>query len=56
MALNNIYEFSCGEQSGWMYEVNGVYPGKSCSKYDVEDGDIIKWNYTCKLGKDLEGE
>ena len=50
------YEFSCGEQSGWMYEVNGVYPGKSCSKYDVEDGDIIKWNYTCKLGKDLEGE
>ena len=53
---NNIYEFSCGEQSGWMYEVNGVYPGKSCSKYDVEDGDIIKWNYTCKLGKDLEGE
>ena len=52
----NIYEFSCGEQSGWMYEVNGVYPGKSCSKYDVEDGDIIKWNYTCKLGKDLEGE
>ena len=54
--INNIYEFSCGEQSGWMYEVNGVYPGKSCSKYDVEDGDIIKWNYTCKLGKDLEGE
>ena len=54
--INNIYEFSCGEQSGWMYEVNGVYPGKSCSKYDVVDGDIIKWNYTCKLGKDLEGE
>ena len=54
--INNIYEFSCGEQSGWMYEVNGVYPGKSCGKYDVEDGDIIKWNYTCKLGKDLEGE
>ncbi len=26
--INNIYEFSCGEQSGWMYEVNGVYPGK----------------------------
>ena len=32
--INNIYEFSCGEQSGWMYEVD-VY--KRQSQYGVGD-------------------
>lgn len=25
--INHLYEFSCGELSGWMYRVNGVFPG-----------------------------
>ena len=36
--INNIYEFSCGELSGWMYCVNGEYPNVGCSDYKIKDG------------------
>ena len=52
--IDNIYEFSCGDLSGWMYCVNGKYPNVSCSDYKVKDSDVIEWHYTCDLGKDLE--
>lgn len=52
--IDNIYEFSCGRQSGWMYCVNGDYPGKSCSDYELKDGDAVEWHYTCNLGEDLK--
>lgn len=52
--IDNIYEFSCGELSGWQYSVNGTYPGKSCSDYKLEAGDVIEWRYTCDLGEDLK--
>lgn len=52
--ISNIYEFSCGELSGWMYCVNGEYPGKSCSDYTVKNNDVIEWHYTCDLGEDLK--
>ena len=29
--IGNLYEYDCGEQSGWMYRVNGVFPGYGCS-------------------------
>ena len=29
--IGNLYEFDCGPQSGWMYSVNGTYPGLGCS-------------------------
>lgn len=51
--INNLYEFDCGRWSGWMYEVNGWYPNYGCSRYIVQPGDVIKWNYTCDLGRDL---
>ena len=51
--IGNIYEFDCGPQSGWMYSVNGVYPGLGCSAYTLADGDVIVFNYTCDLGADL---
>lgn len=51
--INNLYEFDCGEGSGWMYRVNGVFPNYGCSQYQVEDGDTIEWLYTCDLGVDL---
>ncbi len=53
--INNFYEFSCGELSGWMYCVNGWYPNYGCSRYEVKSGDVIEWNYTCDLGRDLPG-
>ena len=51
--INNLYEFDCGQLSGWMYNVNGWFPNYGCSKYTVQDGDVINWVYTCNLGKDV---
>ena len=51
--INNIYEFDCGEGSGWMYRVNGWFPNYGCSRYQLKDGDKIEWIYTCSLGKDI---
>lgn len=51
--INNIYEFDCGNLSGWMYSVNGWYPNYGCSRYALTDGDVIKWRYTCDLGRDV---
>ena len=51
--INQLYEFDCGELSGWMYNVNGWYPNYGCSKYEVSDGDVIEWRYTCDLGRDV---
>ena len=52
--INHLYEFDCGEQSGWMYKVNEWFPNYGCSSYDVSDGDVIVWCYTCAgLGADV---
>lgn len=51
--INNLYEFDVGEQSGWMYSVNGWFPNYGCSRYQVEDGDVICFVYTCDLGGDV---
>ncbi len=51
--INYLYEFDAGEQSGWMFMVNGVFPNYGCSDYILEDGDSIVWAYTCDMGKDL---
>ncbi len=51
--INHLYEFSCGELSGWMYTVNGIFPNYGCSKYVLRDGDEIVWSYTCDLGRDV---
>jgi len=51
--INQLYEFDCGELSGWMYSVNGWFPNYGCSKYTVSNGDTISWVYTCDLGKDV---
>ena len=58
-AINNLYEFDAGELSGWMYCVTPLatgqrwYPNYGCSRYQLSPGDVIEWNYTCDLGKDL---
>lgn len=54
--INNIYEFDCGELSGWMYKVNGWFPNYGSSRYALQDGDVIEWVYTCDLGRDIGGD
>ena len=51
--INNLYEFDCGELSGWMYKVNGWFPNYGCSRYLLKNGDVIEWVYTCDLGRDV---
>ncbi|MDO4793096.1 MAG: DUF4430 domain-containing protein [Filifactor alocis] len=51
--INNLYEFDCGELSGWMYKVNGWFPNYGSSRYRLRDGDRIEWVYTCDLGRDV---
>lgn len=54
--IGNLYEFDCGEQSGWMYKVNGWFPNYGCSSYTLSDGDSIVFVYTCNgLGADVGG-
>lgn len=50
--INHLYEFSCGEGSGWNYLVNGAAPAVGCSRYPLADGDKISFVYTCELGGD----
>lgn len=51
--IGNLYEFDCGELSGWMYRVNGQTPGCGCSSYTVKSGDVIEFMYSCNLGVDI---
>lgn len=53
--INNLYEFDCGELSGWMYKVNGWFPNYGASRYQLQDGDVVDWVYTCDLGRDIGG-
>ena len=53
--ISNLYEFDCGELSGWMYRVNGWFPNYGSSRYQLKDGDVVEWVYTCDQGKDVGG-
>jgi len=53
--IANLYEFDCGELSGWMYKVNDWFPNYGCSRYQLKAGDRIEWVYTCDLGVDVGG-
>lgn len=55
--INHLYEFDCGFESGWMYEVNDGFPNYGSSAYEVKPGDKIEWKYTCTgLGTDVGAE
>lgn len=51
--IHQLYEFDCGDLSGWNYTVNGKQLNRGCSKYQVQEGDVIAWRFTCERGKDL---
>lgn len=53
--IKNLYEFDCGELSGWMYKVNNWFPNYGCSRYGLKDGDVVELVYTCSLGADIGG-
>lgn len=55
-SIGGLSEFDGGPESGWMYSVNGVFPDKSAGSYLLSDGDVLRWQYTKNLGKDIGGE
>lgn len=54
--IGNLYEFDCGELSGWMYRVNGWFPNYGCSRYALKPGDRVEWLFTCDSGADIGGD
>ena len=55
-AVNNLYEFDCGELSGWTFKVNGESPGYGCAQYRLAPDDDVEIIYTCDLGADIDAE
>lgn len=53
-AVGNLYEFDCGERSGWLYQVNGQTPDVAASAYALQEGDAVEFRYSCAWGEDLE--
>lgn len=51
--IGNLYEFDCGELSGWKWAVNGEFISYSSSEFILSDGDAVTWVYTCDLGADV---
>ena len=51
--IGNLYEFDCGELSGWMYAVNDSSPSLGTTNYILKDGDVVRLLYTCDLGRDI---
>lgn len=52
--IAGLSEFDCGQQSGWMYKVNGKLPNFSCKYYDLQAGDRVEFVYTCRMGDVVE--
>lgn len=48
--INGICENDFGNNSGWLFQVNGWFPNFGSGKYEVEDGDVIVWHYSCDGG------
>lgn len=46
-------EFDSGSGSGWMVTWNNWFINMGASEFKVEANDIIRWQYTCQLGKDI---
>ncbi len=46
-------EFDAGSGSGWMITLNKKFIRYGASEFEVKNGDIIKWQYTCQLGADI---
>ncbi len=54
--IGYLYEFDCGDESGWTYTVDGAFPNYGCSEYILSGGEDIVWYYSCRgYGADVGG-
>lgn len=52
-SIDHLGEFDKGQLSGWMYAVNGTFPNYSAGSYTLQNNDVLRWQYTKDLGKDI---
>lgn len=45
-SINGLSEFDNGENSGWMYTLNGTHPLLGVSEMKLKNGDVIVMHYT----------
>ena len=50
-----LSEFDFTQGSGWMYCVNGVFPNVGFSEYYLQEGDVMRVQFTLAYGSDLGG-
>lgn len=49
-AIDGIAQFDHGDASGWLYSVNGSFPGDACTSHPIKNGDRVVWVYTLDDG------
>ena len=55
-SINDLAEFSAGNESGWIVLVNGVFIDRSASAVTLSPGDVVEWRYTVSYGDVLPPE
>lgn len=43
--VQNLYQMDAGEESGWMWSVNGEFPSQSLDQYELQEGDVVALSY-----------
>ena len=52
-SIANIAEFDYGNESGWMFAVNGVFSERSVNEKYLSEGDVVVFLYSLDMGKDV---
>ena len=55
-SINDLAEFSAGNESGWIVLVNGVFIDRSASAVTLSPSDTVEWRYTVSYGDVLPPE
>lgn len=45
IGIGNLYTGDAGDDSGWVFEVNGESPDVGCGRYELQDGDAVTFRY-----------
>lgn len=54
--INGLAEFDKGDNSGWLYRVNGTISNQSYANKTLSSGDVVKWFYTEDYTKEKDFE
>ena len=54
--IDGLGEFTGGENSGWLYYVDGEDPKKSAADCKLYGGEVIEWIYTLDFTKEKGSE